>query len=67
MTLIDRFHAAPSSNKHLAINMWRYHFYNDSANEYSFTDEVLGLTTDKSNFDQYDFCVLQLGGVTKTS
>jgi hypothetical protein len=48
-------HAMPSSSKHLAINMGRYHFYNESPNEYSFTDEDLGLTTDKSNFDHYDF------------
>jgi hypothetical protein len=41
--------------KHLIINMWTYHFYDEFPNEYSFIDEDLGLTTDKSNFDQYDF------------
>ena len=45
----------PSSNKHVVINMGRYHFYDESPNEYSFTDEDLGLTTDESNFDQYNF------------
>jgi hypothetical protein len=45
----------PSSSKYLAINMGRYHFYHESLNEYSFMDEDLGLTTDKSNFDHYDF------------
>ena len=53
--LFDHFHAMPSSSKHLAINMGRYHFYNESPNEYSFTDEDLGLTTDESDFDHYDF------------
>jgi hypothetical protein len=35
--------------------MGRYHFYDESPNEYSFTDEDLGLTTDELNFDQYNF------------
>jgi hypothetical protein len=35
--------------------MGRYHFYDESPNKYSFTDEDLGLTTDESNFDHYDF------------
>ena len=35
--------------------MGRYHFYNESPNKYRFTDEDLGLTTDESDFDQYDF------------
>jgi hypothetical protein len=35
--------------------MVRYHFYDESPNKYSFTDEDLGLTTDESNFDHYDF------------
>jgi hypothetical protein len=55
MTLIDHFHATPSSSKPLVINMWRYHFYEESPNEYSFTNEDLGLSTDESNFDMYDF------------
>jgi hypothetical protein len=44
-----------ATSSHSLINMGRYHFYNESPNEYSFTDEDLGLTTDESNFDQYDF------------
>jgi hypothetical protein len=55
MTLIDCFHAMHSSSKHLAINMGRYHFYDKSTNEYSFTDDNLGLSINKSDFDQYDF------------
>jgi hypothetical protein len=54
-TLIDHFHATPSSSKHSVINMGRYHFYNESPHEYSFTDEDLGLSTDEPDFDQYDF------------
>jgi hypothetical protein len=53
--LIEQFHATSSSNKHAVIIMGRYHFYDESPNEYSFMDEGLGLTTDKSNFYQYDF------------
>jgi hypothetical protein len=53
--LSDQFHVVPSSNKHAVVNMGRYHFYDESPNEYSFMDEDFGLTTDKSNFDQYDF------------
>jgi hypothetical protein len=53
--LIKWSHATPSSNKHVVINMGRYHFYDESPNEYSFTDEDLGLTTDEPNFDQYNF------------
>ena len=53
--LIDHFHVAPSSNKHLLIKMGRYHFYNESPKEYRFRDKDLGLTTDKSYLDQYDF------------
>jgi hypothetical protein len=34
--LIDHFHVTPSSNKHLVIKMGRYHFYDESPNEYSF-------------------------------
>jgi hypothetical protein len=45
----------PSSSKHLAINMGRYPFYNESSNEYSFTDEGLALAIHESNFDQFDF------------
>jgi hypothetical protein len=45
----------PSSNNHAVINMGRYHFYDESPNDYCFTDEDLGLTTDESDFDQYDF------------
>jgi hypothetical protein len=45
----------PSSKKHSAINMGRYHFYDESPNDCSFMDEDLGLTTDESNFDQCDF------------
>jgi hypothetical protein len=45
---------APSSSNHLVINIGRYHFYDESPNEYSFMDENLGLTTGESNFDQYD-------------
>jgi hypothetical protein len=45
----------PSSKKHAAIKMGRYHFYDESPNDYSFMDEDLGLTTDESNFDQDDF------------
>jgi hypothetical protein len=41
MTLLDRFHAMPSSSKHSAISMGRYHFYEESPNEYSFTNEDL--------------------------
>jgi hypothetical protein len=52
MALIDHFHAAPSSSMHSVINMGRYHFYDESPNEYSFMDEDLGLTTDESNLDQ---------------
>jgi hypothetical protein len=52
---IEQFHAKPFSNKHAAINIGRYHFYNESHNEYSIMDEDLGLTTDESDFDQYDF------------
>jgi hypothetical protein len=52
---IEQFHAKPLSNKHVAINMGRYHVYNESPNEFSFMDEDLGLTTDESDFDQYDF------------
>jgi hypothetical protein len=40
---------------HARALMGRYHFYHESLNEYSFMDEDLGLTTDKSNFDHYDF------------
>jgi hypothetical protein len=54
-TLIDHFHATPSRTEHSVINMGRYHFYDESPNEYSFTDEDLGLSTDKPNFDHYDF------------
>jgi hypothetical protein len=49
MTLIDHFHAASSSSKHSAINMGRYHFFDESPNDYNFMDEDLGLTTDKSD------------------
>jgi hypothetical protein len=55
MTLIDHSHSIPSSSKHSVINMGRYHFYNESPNEYSFIDEDLGLSSDESDFDQYDF------------
>jgi hypothetical protein len=34
--LFDHSHAMLSSSKHSAINMGRYHFYNESPNEYSF-------------------------------
>jgi hypothetical protein len=44
-----------ASSKHFVINMEKYHFYDQSPNEYSFTDDDLGLTTDESNFDQYSF------------
>jgi hypothetical protein len=53
--LIEQFHMMPSSKKHSAINMGRYHFYDESPNDCSFMDEDLGLTTDESNFDQCDF------------
>jgi hypothetical protein len=53
--LFDHSHAMPSGSNHLVINMGRYHFYNESPNKYRFTDEDLGLTTDESDFDQYDF------------
>jgi hypothetical protein len=36
-------------------SIWGDHFYAKSPNEYSFTDEDLGLTTDEPNFDQYNF------------
>ncbi len=46
----------PSSSKNSVINFGRYHFYNESRpNEYSFIDEDLGLSTNESDFDQYDF------------
>jgi hypothetical protein len=45
----------PSSSKHPAINMGRYHFYKESPNEYSFMNEDLGPTADESDFDHYDF------------
>jgi hypothetical protein len=45
----------PSSSKHLAINIGRYSFYDESPNEYSFTNEDLGLSTNESDFDMYDF------------
>jgi hypothetical protein len=35
--------------------MGRYHFYNESPDEYSLSDEDLGLSTDEPDFDQYDF------------
>ncbi len=35
--------------------MGRYYFNNKPPNEYSFTDEDLGLSTNEPNFDQYDF------------
>jgi hypothetical protein len=55
-TLIDHFHAMPSNSKHLAINMEGYYpFHNESPKEYSFTNEDLGLSTNKSDFDTYDF------------
>ena len=53
--LIEQLHIMPSNNKYLVINMGRYQFYDKSPNEYCFTDGDLGLTIDKSNFDQYDF------------
>jgi hypothetical protein len=54
-TLLDHFHATPSSSKHSAINMGRYLFYDESPNEYSFTNEDLWLSNDESGFDTYDF------------
>jgi hypothetical protein len=54
-TLIDHFHATPSRSKHSVINMERYHFYNESRDEYSLSDEDLRLSTDEPDFDQYDF------------
>jgi hypothetical protein len=53
-TLIDSFQAISPSHKHSAINMGRYHFYNESPNEYSFMNEDLGLPTDESNIVTYD-------------
>jgi hypothetical protein len=38
-----------------AINMGRYHFYNEFPNDYCFQDEDSGLSTDESYFDQYNF------------
>jgi hypothetical protein len=35
--------------------MRRYNFYDESTNEYSVINEDLGLSTDESNFDTYDF------------
>jgi hypothetical protein len=57
MTLIDCFHTTLSSTKPSAINIniGRYHFYEESPNEYSFTDGDLGLSTDESDFEMYDF------------
>jgi hypothetical protein len=36
-------------------SIWGDHYYAKSPNEHSFTDEDLGLTTDETNFDQYNF------------
>jgi hypothetical protein len=46
------FHTAPSNSNHLVVNMGRYHFYDESPNVYSFTDEDLGLSTYEPDFDQ---------------
>jgi hypothetical protein len=35
--------------------MGRYNFYDESPNEYSFINEDLGLSTEESVFDMYDF------------
>jgi hypothetical protein len=35
--------------------MGRYNFYDESPNKYSFLNENLGISTNASNFDTYDF------------
>jgi hypothetical protein len=40
--LIEGLNMKSPSNKHVVINMGRYHFYDYSPNEYCFMDEDLG-------------------------